>query len=1087
MGKAVGKVLKVVAVVASIAAAVPTFGASLGLSAALLTGISVAAALGSSLLAPKPKTPQVSSASADRLFANIDARTPRKIVFGRTAMATDVRDQEYTGGQDYLHRFVVVASHKVKAINEIWFDDKRVWTLSGGVEGDAVGYLTVTSVLEGSAANAINISSRMGSTRRYTGCAYVHLRYKLTGNTKKAESPFSQSIPSRVTIRGDGAYVYDPRKDSTAGGSGSHRANDQSTWEWSDTGSRNPALQQLWYELGWRINGKLAVGKGVPPARLDLASYITAANACDESVALAGGGTEPRYRSDGVFSEGDDPGLVRDNFKAAMNAVLDDLDGKIRLTVLVNDLATPIAAFTADDILDGVRWEQTPPLQDTFNVIRGGFTDPSDKSLYQLVDYPEVALTSVDGIERIETVNYPLVQSPSQAQRLSKQRLQRMQYPGLFTANFQATAWKVQKGDIVTLTFPALGWVNKLFRVIDITVRVDGVVPMVLREEHASIYAWSANEAAPVTAAAPTTYNTGLNPLRQGITEVDVAAAAAQSAANLAAIDATSALGKIVIIQSDGYLSAGEKPDIIRQWGDIVAELSGIQAQAAAVGVSATVFTSAYTALGTYLGGLSPAWNNTGLDTAIVPATFNGKFGDYYYARTAILNAIAAEAALRAAWGGVTGSGKPEDNATKGDNLVRNAAFENGSTGYTVSGSAAIVASSALYSPPYAAPFLILFNGNSTPGDCYANGGATVAVSGDALYASMLVGAGAAGTSFALGVNCYSATGGSLGAVSTPFTTTAAMTSAPQLVSGKLQLPVGTASVQIWVSCAANTAGVWGFVWRVAPSQLAADITKNNQVVVEVSPNQINVPAATDGTVATALFPIQFTPKVTKGGADIRKAAGTSYAVDITGATGNVENTAGADAKGTTSITALSANTAKAVLTVIVDGIAQPAITVTIKKDIPPPTSTSTGAGGAVKERTDSDFTALSSTTYVAITDPMTVDLASGERLVGTASLDYNIAEALNGARYASAKWRYVAGTGTPTNDFGAAINGSNATPSRYNPAGDYVEGSPGHGDFNQDVTGLSAGQYTVQLFAAISAGSRTLIFSGTAKIEAKP
>ncbi len=526
-GTIIGVAAAAVAIISTAGVAGAALGSilSFGLGATGLGGIAAVLTLGGSLLAPRPKAPSVSAASADRLFASIDVRTPRKIVFGRTAMATDIRDQEYTDSQGYFHRFLVVASHKVHAISEIWFDDKRVWTVAGGVEGEAVGYLTVTPVLEGNAENAINISARMGSTRRYTGCAYVHLKYRLTGTTKKTDSPYAQNIPSRVTIRGDGAFTYDPRLDSTAGGSGAQRASDQSTWTWSDSASRNPALQSLWYELGWRINGKLAVGKGIPPARLDLASYAASANLCDEAVALAAGGSEPRYRSDGVFSEGDGPSLVRDNLKAAMNGVLDDMDGKIRLTVLSNDLAMPIADFTQNDILDGVRWDQTPALQNTFNVIRGGFTDPSDKSLYQLIDYPEIALASIDGIERVETVNYALVQSPSQAQRLSKQRLQRMEYPGIFTANFQATAWRVQKGDVVRLTFPALGWVNKLFRAIDITVRVDGIVPMVLREEHGSIYAWSASEAAPVTAAAPTTYNSQLGAVVLGIEDAGTTAA----------------------------------------------------------------------------------------------------------------------------------------------------------------------------------------------------------------------------------------------------------------------------------------------------------------------------------------------------------------------------------------------------------------------------------------------------------------------------------------------------------------------------------------------------------------------------------
>lgn len=464
---------------------------------------------GASLLSARPKAPATSENAADRLKVSIDPRTPRKFVFGRTAMATDLRDQEIIGSdQDYVDRFIVVASHAVQAIEEIWFDDKLAWTSAGGVQGDFAGYLTVQTRLEGSAANAINISARMGSTRRYTGCAYVYFRYKLSGNTKKKTSPFQQSIPSRVTIIGKGAKVYDPRLDSTVpGGSGSQRADDQSTWAWSDSASRNPALQLLWYLLGWRINGVLAVGKGIPAARINLASFITAANLCDESVALLAGGTEPRYRGDGVFSEGDPTATVIEQLKAAMNADLDDIDGQLRLVVLHNDLAPPIADFSEDDILGDFTWDQTASLDDTFNVVRGTYIDPSTNSLYQAVDYPEVRITSPDGIDRIETVDLQLVQSPSQAQRLAKQRVARMLYSGTFTAEFGYRAWKVQRGDVVRLTFAPLGWTNKLFRVVDTAVQVDGRVPMTLREESADIYLWDKDEAPAVAPVAPTTYD----------------------------------------------------------------------------------------------------------------------------------------------------------------------------------------------------------------------------------------------------------------------------------------------------------------------------------------------------------------------------------------------------------------------------------------------------------------------------------------------------------------------------------------------------------------------------------------------------
>ena len=492
------------------------------------------------------KGPKNSPENFDRLRASLNPRTPRKTVVGYTAMATDIRDEEFTEDQTYYHRFIVCASHKVNSVDEIWFDDKLAWSVTGGAQGEFAGYLDVDVRTEGNPANAINISPRMGNTRRYTGMAYVHLRYKLTGNSKKTESPFAQSITTRVTIRGGGAALYDPREDSNVeGGAGSHDPADQSTWIWDSDAARNPALQLLFFLLGYRITNPatgeklLAVGKGIPADRIDLPSFAVAANICDELVAKVGGGTEPRYRSDGVWSEGDNPTTVMDMLKANMNADLDDVGGKLRITIFQNDLAMPVADFTDDDILDDFEWVQTPPLDKTFNVVAGVFTDPSDTSLYQQIDYPRQESPSPDGIDRIDTFDLPMVQSASQAQRLAGLRKARMEHgAGTFKANFKATGWRVQKNSVLRLTFRQTGFVQKLFRVADMEIRRDGVVPLTLREESPLNYANPAL-AQPVEPIATTPYDFRLNPIIQSLAtaEQSLIATSSQSSLTVTATD----------------------------------------------------------------------------------------------------------------------------------------------------------------------------------------------------------------------------------------------------------------------------------------------------------------------------------------------------------------------------------------------------------------------------------------------------------------------------------------------------------------------------------------------------------------------
>ena len=65
---------------------------------------------------------------------------------------------------------------------------------------------------------------------------YLVIRMVRTEDTEKI---WRNGEPRNIKALWKGRKVYDPRLDSTNGGSGSHRIHDSSTWEWSD----NPALQ----------------------------------------------------------------------------------------------------------------------------------------------------------------------------------------------------------------------------------------------------------------------------------------------------------------------------------------------------------------------------------------------------------------------------------------------------------------------------------------------------------------------------------------------------------------------------------------------------------------------------------------------------------------------------------------------------------------------------------------------------------------------------------------------------------------------------------------------------------------------------
>jgi hypothetical protein len=129
--------------------------------------------------------------------------------------------------------------------------------------------------------------------------------------------------------------------------------------------------------------------------------------------------------------------------------------------------------------------------------------------------------------------------------------------------------------------------------------------------------------------------------------------------ANNALAAANDALAKLAAIASDSILSPNEKHELILRVAAINGERIGIDNSAAALQVTTEKLTydNAVIALNVYLATLTSAvlWSDTGGDTTIARLVFNQKFIDVFSTKQALLNKIAAQAALRADTGFLTG------------------------------------------------------------------------------------------------------------------------------------------------------------------------------------------------------------------------------------------------------------------------------------------------------------------------------------------------------------------------------------------------------------------------------------------------
>jgi hypothetical protein len=486
--------------------------------------VSLGMAMASRMILGKPKA----FGSALSYSITTDPTAARKIVFGHTAAGTDERFHEKIKrdswdylrdlaasnsksafwGQhssltvlkkgDYLHRVIALASHKVHNVEHVYLEDELSYQngqTTGTYKNDSG--LLIGAVAEGSADNAEKFGSGTYWTdsASFTGCAYLKLIFRLSTDN------YPDGLPTRITTIVDGCPVYDPRLDSTVGGSGPHRANNQDTWTYQNGSQdigRNPALALLTYLIGWRINGRLAWGMGVPVDRIDLGNFMTYANMCEEPVTTKAGTTVNRYYCDCLLTTSDTHETNINIIASAMGtAKLIDTSGVYQLIGGYDDLDGPTITFTKDDLIS--QYDYTPDnlsLKDTYTIARGRFPDP--ENLYVLNDWGQIEIAPlIDGIPRPVVLDFAGVTRYEQAQRIAKQTLVRNRYTATFSSVFGPKAFAVQVGSLVRMVVPELGWVTngKLFRVISQSETVDLAFNMTLQEEAAQIYAWDDDEA----------------------------------------------------------------------------------------------------------------------------------------------------------------------------------------------------------------------------------------------------------------------------------------------------------------------------------------------------------------------------------------------------------------------------------------------------------------------------------------------------------------------------------------------------------------------------------------------------------------
>ena len=485
----VGAVVNVIYAAAYVAAVYPT-----------LAGIAYTALLSaatSKLFGPKlPGAPNNLAGHQVMVHSGIEYR---EIGYGQFITSGPVTYNNVSGNtREYLWYQVALMHGEADDLVEVHFDKQIIpkadiaWTAgTGASDGTGTGDVSTAAYIGDNATKAVQLFYYLGDTDQpvcgalNTAFTQIDTNHRLRGVTHlvarlqydaDTEQVWKGGPPNNIAAVLKGRKIYDPRLDTTNGGSGSHRYTDSGTWAWSD----NPALCVADYLVN--IMG------ASPSVAIDWPSIASAADDCDELVDVPTAATEKRFTCNGVLSLG---ATHTDN----LDALLSSMDGKLSYTggvwkVRASMWEASSVSITADDLVGGIQVRGSAPESERFNGVRGVYLDPDQE--YQAVEFPHVSsatyLTRDNSKALFYDLELPMTNSDTMAQRLAFRNLEQADNQIVATCNMNLRGMKIAVGDVVDLTIEQYSWSAKTFRCIEWSPNDAGTVAVTLKEDYSLSY-----------------------------------------------------------------------------------------------------------------------------------------------------------------------------------------------------------------------------------------------------------------------------------------------------------------------------------------------------------------------------------------------------------------------------------------------------------------------------------------------------------------------------------------------------------------------------------------------------------------------
>ena len=456
----------------------------------------------SALLKPAGKSGGAGAAQQstpiNTMFNVRQAAGPRVVVYGKRRVAGTYALMHLVQANQGLNTVILLAGHECEAVDQIIIGDD-VFDFATDFDSDGflisgwmAGFIRVRVHL-GSANQAADqdliddialyggTSDDWGPDHRLRGICWLYVRFQFgpspfPGDPNGTAPLFSDGIPNVSAVLRGKKDVYDPRSATTGY-------------------SNNPALCLANYLCDTTYGVGVTYATGINETAL-----IAAANSCDEDVTLQDGSTENRYECNGAFECSEQPQTIIGYLLASMHG-LAPYDGE-QYSIQAGVYQTPTITLTENDLRGGMTVGAITSRRDLFNAVKGTFTNPDQN--WQECDFPPVvstAFATADGATVYKDIVLPFTTSASMAQRIAKIELLKARKQITVMAPCKLTAWRVQAGDTVMLTYDRWGFSSKVFQVRSAKfVMEEGEggptlgVDLELAETASSVFSWDATE-----------------------------------------------------------------------------------------------------------------------------------------------------------------------------------------------------------------------------------------------------------------------------------------------------------------------------------------------------------------------------------------------------------------------------------------------------------------------------------------------------------------------------------------------------------------------------------------------------------------